>query len=588
MNKPLIATILALGFLALVPPADATTPCDGTFESNAIFDIPDSCNGWAQSGSGDVSVQANPVVDATNPSDQVLRTNGPSFMFDIGDRCTGTVNFDLLSDTAVAGISAVISTHTLVTGGAAAELAMGIGMSGTTVSMSYDNNIAGAGSTVAFGPAFTFAANTWYHFHYECNNQAPRLRVTVTGGTSTAASVSQGIGDDPTPYSQKYLRFARSSGSLYVDNLEINLASSSRNVFCANVADSYGRFGYNYKEGVNFQDQDFLNAEEIGLTDFFYFGGSSTNFEYLAKSSDGSGSTFVETKFTIEAAEENQASIFRVSYSFVDPSSYVIGTGPSAYLNGPNDVGDDAKGDGLTTEMFADQVEVEFRETANTWVVQLYETNGGTRQLYGQAVSITSPNDFQGFSFVVNTVADYIAVEDDQGVSFINKTMSGLGGTYSGDAVRTQWFVGYGTDAGTSLTALNDNDGDFHSTCIYALDAWDNLGTDGTTDTVIGNTTTNTETGIGGSLLGGAVVGLPTGWTVTAFNGFLGLLLMGAVGTGLFFAMGRSPIAAGAGAVVGFLMSYFFGLFELWVILFVALIAIAAGVFKFRGMASGG
>lgn len=82
-----------------------------------------------------------------------------------------------------------------------------------------------------------------------------------------------------------------------------------------------------------------------------------------------------------------------------------------------------------------------------------------------------------------------------------------------------------------------------------------------------------------GPRVGGVFGGnAPPGWSARAFNGFLGVVLMAAVAGGFFFVLGQSAIAAGIGAVVGFLLSFFFDLFEGWVVLVVVALAVAVTV----------
>lgn len=65
------------------------------------------------------------------------------------------------------------------------------------------------------------------------------------------------------------------------------------------------------------------------------------------------------------------------------------------------------------------------------------------------------------------------------------------------------------------------------------------------------------------------------GFTVAAFNGFLGVLMVGGISAGGYFALGRKAFIAGIFAVIGLLMAYFFGLVPLWVMILLGVGALA-------------
>lgn len=75
----------------------------------------------------------------------------------------------------------------------------------------------------------------------------------------------------------------------------------------------------------------------------------------------------------------------------------------------------------------------------------------------------------------------------------------------------------------------------------------------------------------------------PTGFTSDAFNFLLGVLFVAALAAGFYFALGKSVLGAGMGGATGFFGGFAFGLFPLWAVLLVVLIAAAVVVFRFKG-----
>lgn len=80
--------------------------------------------------------------------------------------------------------------------------------------------------------------------------------------------------------------------------------------------------------------------------------------------------------------------------------------------------------------------------------------------------------------------------------------------------------------------------------------------------------------GTGGGVIAPGTI-IPTGWTVAAFNGFLGVILMGAMGGGMWGAFGQKSVALVIGAILGFILALLFKLFSLWVLLVVVVISLA-------------
>jgi len=97
--------------------------------------------------------------------------------------------------------------------------------------------------------------------------------------------------------------------------------------------------------------------------------------------------------------------------------------------------------------------------------------------------------------------------------------------------------------------------------------------TTGTTDVSIGPNGECLTVCPGGVIATG--VSLPLGWTIAAFNAFLGVILMGALGGGMWGAFGRHWAALVIGSIMGFILALIFHLFSLWTLILVVVVAVA-------------
>lgn len=249
------------------------------------------------------------------------------------------------------------------------------------------------------------------------------------------------------------------------------------------------KFGYNYLEGVTFDD---AQSPVRGLSDAYKFSGDASNFDYLGKTLPGSPGAKVY--FTLEADSEGTDSVFRTVLSFVDHSPYDLDDGstdPNAphYLNGPDDPGDNAKGNGKDSEVFAEQIEVRFLEQDNDWNIRVFYVSQSNdvdeRTAIGTAKLADDPNDPTSYVLTVDTrmAAPYVSVRHADGTQIGNSVVDSLNLTLPSDLVGKtvygQWFVGYGVDTATNFNArtwLNNNDGDAGSTCVYLLNELDENG----------------------------------------------------------------------------------------------------------------
>jgi len=158
------------------------------------------------------------------------------------------------------------------------------------------------------------------------------------------------------------------------------------------------------------------------------------------------------------------------------------------------------------------------------------------------------------------------------------------------DKIREQWFVGAGDNSlQDSTTALDESQNTNFSTCIWFPQGTPSInGNQGSDPT----TTVDTETpGSGGEAAGGVLASTgivaPPGWTVSAFNGFLGMVLIAMITAGFYFGLNRSGLMAGIGAGVGVFLAYFLGLFGIWLIVVITIVGLAVVFLRIRGMASG-
>lgn len=100
------------------------------------------------------------------------------------------------------------------------------------------------------------------------------------------------------------------------------------------------------------------------------------------------------------------------------------------------------------------------------------------------------------------------------------------------------------------------------------------------------STSGSSVAGAGGLIVPG--VALPTGWTASAFNGFLAMFLIAGVGAGCWGIFGRHPIALAIGAIMGFVLAAYFQLLELWSIIVIVVLAVAAIFLGVRNAVGGG
>lgn len=255
------------------------------------------------------------------------------------------------------------------------------------------------------------------------------------------------------------------------------------------------RFAYNYVEGVVFashNDENLPVSVDAEMGASYLFRGDADDFAYMGKTMNPTQGAKIF--FAIEADVENVDSVFRAGFSFVDHTPYDLGA-PNHYLNGPDEAGTNAKGDGKDTEIFAEWIEVRFLEVGNDWNIAVYYVSRANdvdeRTKLGQSKITDDPNTPYGYVLTVDTRPGqaYVSVRHADGTQVGSGVVDALNMTLPtelvDDEIQGQWFVGYAADtffnnnAGTFL----DNDVDpSASTCIYVLEEPDANG-DGVPDT---------------------------------------------------------------------------------------------------------
>lgn len=351
--------------------------------------------------------------------------------------------------------------------------------------------------------------------------------------------------------------------------------------FCADsTADN---FGYDYVEEVNFDENPQNDFTDISLQDAYEFEGDSGNSAYLGKGFS-TGSTSFATRFRIESAKAvaGEGSIFRIAYT----------TGATTLTAGSaGDSGADqtAASDGDDGGNFDNHIKVSFLEDGDDWKIRFYSNVGGAglTQL-GTTTTYGDPDIPTTFNFTVNTETTLVSVRDDTGTLI---TSTNLPAGLEGATLKDQWFIGKGTqlnpNAFTYLDDTQDEGDTSDSTCIFDL-----VGT----AVVVGS-----SGGTPGSITPPPIdqgdscttvfcvseADVPDGFTAAAFNGFLGIVLVGMISVGGVGAIAANAPGLRIGAIgiilfaaLGYLMAFYFGLLPLWPI--IAAVVITGGALAFR------
>lgn len=505
----------------------------------------------------------------------------------------------------------------------------------------------GGGLTTFDGPVvddFVVAVDTWYRLEmsgFHCANESMTVSIMPTGGansTERAVLVDGSVSGAPTAPTNFCVACGgvqlgvSEAPALWVDDLQLDDGGAGPGVrFCSNLADMEaggptGKWGYEYvSDDGDHEVQELGPGGSISMDDGFLFTGDQTGdtWDFMAKHFDP-GSKAFHTNLQIEASVDSTNSVFRVTYS----------------LENSADPDDTQRGNGLDTFLFDETLEFQFKEVENDWQIRGYLAhplvNGGTRMAFGPAVNFGNPNDPTTFTFWADTRVTGELFQDNMGFSGGGTFYQGphmaltvpdsnqptgnrviayralrdinIGGSttladhFSDDVVWTQWFVGYGDgrlgnggpETGIDAeTGLNDNKAEGtedsqDSTCIV-----DDTGTamvgDGGAGTTPGSEVeqppeddatpecsspfcVNEDT-------------VPEGFTVAAFNLFLGILMAAAIAAG-FYSLGKSKIAMVVGSAIGLILAFTFGLMPIWPILVIVVVATAFIFLSTRGVGS--
>jgi hypothetical protein len=468
----------------------------------------------------------------------------------------------------------------------------------------------------------TIVPDTWYTFQIACTaNTALAMREMTTASQVVLSSLSSTTQD----LSDKFATVQTSSEAAYLDNIYFPGTPTPvpGAVFCAAPLET--DFGYNYVNGpVEYQeDIDTLGGSER-IEEGFVFEGDENFAEWgvLAKQLNP-GTMAGHVEFRIEAHQDNDDSVFRASFG--------LETGGNL---DPDASGDVALGNGLTTGAFADHIEIELTEDGDHWVGRFYyreaTLNSGARTQLGQSFRVNAdPNEAITFDFwfdsrsTATIPSDYsfgaaggagrvgpyamlsspdfstgngdplilayrsLEFEIDGGGGAATKT------AFLDDDILDVWLIGYGT-SGTltnAETSLDDPETDHNSTCIY-----DDIGTarvvgsSGQDEQFVATFTGTTSPTIDDPVGEGTIFG---GMVASASNLFGGNTVIGGILVSILLiigfavigygALGGSSVGGGVGAVLGLILSLAVGIFPLWPIVVIVILALAFMVFKLRG-----
>lgn len=422
----------------------------------------------------------------------------------------------------------------------------------------------------------TFPLATWVDFNFS-------IDCTTATGSVFSAIIDNGITVDATGSTGATIGnfFVRENGAdgghaAYVDDVIWDngaAVAAEGDRFCANPGES--NFGYDYVEGVEFNDDIFTAG--ISLEDAFVFEGDSGNSEYLAKGYNPGSEAFL-VRARLEASGEGTSSKFRIAFT---TGATVLTAGSGGDLT--TDLA--ASSDGEDGGNFDNHVQIIFIENSNSWGISAwYNVAGaGLTQIPGSLNYGANPNTPTTFQVVINsgttdlptsvdnhTIFDIgdnaIGVQDGEG----NHIFSwGLPAGLFNAEWKDQWFIGKGVSAANAFTYLDDTDQlqDDDSTCL-----WDLLGT-------------GTRTGSAGLAPGSTIIDPPDepeGGFSSLFDPdnidsqlFIGFLLVAGM---VFMGIRQGFPAAGIGALffIGLFLGYALGWIELWIILVLFVVSLAA------------
>lgn len=622
----LLASLLVLGLLAMLPSGQAVASMDpaqgntlgsapkgigwtGTtsnqgFIDNTRFDSSPQSLFWEGSGTGRGTAQlpkyfeSSPVAFGNIcPGTDSDGTTLIAWDFNFDTIATGvTIGFDSGSDTPVITQNPMVFLEVNPSG------VPSLHVNSDTV----DNSASGG-----FPLAPVLEADTWYHAELtqgRCDFQANGAgtaddeltysNLCLSGGALSGTNCAFGYGSTDLNAAggglDTFFVSSQTGGTppdVWIDDLsgstfDIGVSTGPRNFFCSDIGtlnfggDPNADYGYNYVEDVDTEVQG-VGYGDSEFADGFHFSGDSGDFAYMGKSWTP-GTRGLQAYFRIEASVDGQDSVFRTAFSEVS------GTASAT-----------TKGNGINTQHFGSHLAVRFTEVGNDWRINLEEvqTSGGSTSELGGAFLGFNPNTPTTFFLTVDTRSgrNYVNVgsldSDGDPTVILNQTLSSF---WTDDLLLSQWYVGQDVDGGVNAhTFLDDHDngqGDF-STCLYDLTTAGSAatGSQGTTDTEVpGASETSTSTTTCASVVCVDETSVPEGFSVSGFNGFLGLIMVGMIvagGTQVIYGEGTGR---GVGIVIavfvflGYMIGLFLGLLPIWPLVVLALGAIGLIILRAR------
>lgn len=588
----LVSGTLLLGLL-IVPPATAETFAVG-FEEFTAGDTDPEANGYtfaATTASTFVSTgQAHAGTkslkyEGTNPN------NGASFTTtsDICQPGSASVWVYMAAYPDAADIVYLAwDDNFLLAPGSQNNLELGITSAGT-MALQVSSGTADSAALTVPG---TFPLATWVDLNFAAD--------CATGtGSIFSATMDTGLSVDATGAMSSSLDVfsilevgADAGHIIFVDDISWDDGAAPLNSghrFCANPSQP-PNYEYHYVDGWTFEDTGELSGSAPRDTDDGFFSQTATSeTAYLGKGFT-TGSRAFSTIARVETGAEGASAVFAIAYTTG------VGGLPSASTDGTG-----LEDTGFDGGNFDNSVQVVFLEDGNDWNIKLVQNVAGTLSQIGASVQHGNPNDPTTYNFTVDTrevgglSSRYASLRDANGAFVL--PIQNIDVSFSEDALKDQWF---GATADSvlleqSTLVLDDADQDEagdpgeDSTCIYDL---------------IGESTVNGGSGIlppstvpdpiedptsecSAFCVDSASV--PEGFTVAAFNGFLGVLLVAGVAVGGTVGVyGEKPSTKISGGVVGgfmllgYLVAMYFGLLPLWPLVLVAVLATGAVVLKMK------
>lgn len=343
--------------------------------------------------------------------------------------------------------------------------------------------------------------------------------------------------------------------------------------FCANPTTA--NFDYSYVEDWTYET-GLGPGQGITTDDGFVAIMPTTDTAFMGKGFTV-GSQAFRTVFRIEAGIEGSDGLFGVAYT----------TGAGGVPSGANK-GTGLEDTGFDGGNFDNSYQAVFQEDGNDWSIKIIESVAGVQTQLGGLVLHGDPNTPTTYQFVVNSQTQEATILNGAGDVIFTRSA----GQFTTTNYKDQWFgaTSYLTTLIDPTTVLDDADPDENgvagedSTCIYDLIG--NSEVDGSSGLEPVDDDTNNPPGECTSFLCVDSTTVPEGFTASTFNLFLGVLLMLAIGVGVFM-WTKSTVMGLGGLTAGFLISFAFGLIPLWIIVVLVIVSVAIIFVRTKGALGG-